>query len=96
MEARLGRMMSLAKPTCVEQRQMDDGFIHTQRGTVAPAETQAVVATESRGGVDGLLCLGGLREEAHRSLGIKGLAGGTFFAHQEIHGVALDQAAVQL
>ncbi len=81
VEARLGRMMSLAKPATAEHREVDDGFIDPQRGTVAPAEAESVVAAESRGGVHGFACLGGFRKKARGSLGIQRLAGHAFFAH---------------
>ena len=71
------------------------GIIDPQRGTVAPAETQPMVAAESRSGVHRFPCFGSSGEEAGRGLRIERLASHSLFADQKIHRVALDQTPVQ-
>ena len=95
-EWRFGRMMALAKAATAEQRKVDDGFIDSQRGTVAPAETQAVVAAESGSGVHGFFRPGGSGEETGGGLRVERLARHALLADQEIHRMAFDQTPVEL
>ena len=94
-ERRFGRMMPLAKAGSSEQRKVDDRVSNLQRGTVSPAETQPVVAAESRCGMHGFLRLGRLCEKTCGCSHIQRLAGHALFSHQEIHRVTLDQTPVQ-
>ena len=74
-------MMTLAKSGSSEQREVDDRVSNLQRGTMSPAESQPVVAAESRCGMNGFLRLGRLREKACGSVQIQRFAGHALFSH---------------
>ncbi len=87
-------MMALAKAGSSEPREVDDRVPNLQRGSVSPAETQPVIAAESRGGMHGFLRLGRFGEKTGGSRRVQRLAGHALFSHQEFHRVTLDQTPV--
>jgi hypothetical protein len=88
-------MMTLAKSGSSEQREVDDRVSNLQRGTMSPAESQPVVAAESRCGMNGFLRLGRFCEKTCGSCHIQRLAGHALLSNQEIHRVTFNQTPVQ-
>lgn len=80
-QRRFSWMTPLPHAAASEEREMDDGFLDTECGTIAPAEAEAVIAAKTRGGVHGFVRLGGLLEKTGGSLQIERLAGLSLFAN---------------
>lgn len=77
---RFGRMMGFGNASTAKQREVDDGVIDPQRGTVAPVETQVVVAAKSGSGVHGFFRFSDLTEETGGGFEIGRLASHAFLA----------------